>query len=96
MNRIKLTSKGQITLPKEVRKRLSIETGNYLIVKVEDGKIILEPQRQEDDISLICEYAATYGTGKNNLDKVRKITSKLDINMQEYVRKVRDDKDNGT
>ena len=33
MYRIKLTSKGQVTLPADLRKRLGLRTGDYLEVK---------------------------------------------------------------
>ena len=39
-----LTSKGQLTLPKEVRDRLKLHTGDRLVVHVqEDGTILLQP-----------------------------------------------------
>ncbi len=40
---VKVTRKYQVTLPKEVRERLGIRIGDSLRVKVEDGKVVLEP-----------------------------------------------------
>ena len=40
---VKVTRKYQITLPKEVREKLGIRAGDFLKVKVEDGKVVLEP-----------------------------------------------------
>ena len=41
-----LTSKGQITVPKEVRDRLRVKTGDALEFQVsEDGEIIVRPAR---------------------------------------------------
>ena len=40
---MKVTRKYQVTLPKEVRERLGIRVGDSLRVKVEDGKVVLEP-----------------------------------------------------
>jgi AbrB family looped-hinge helix DNA binding protein len=37
----KLTSKGQLTLPKEVRDKLGLKTGDRLDVTVEDRKVVL-------------------------------------------------------
>ena len=58
---VKVTRKYQITLPKEVREKLGIRIGDFLRVKVEDGKVILEPivpRRRnpiDDMLSLISE-----------------------------------------
>lgn len=38
-----VTNRGQITLPIEVRKALSLKPGDPLVVRVEEGKIVLEP-----------------------------------------------------
>ena len=40
---VKVTRKYQITLPKEVREKLGIRIGDFLKVKIEDGKVVLEP-----------------------------------------------------
>ena len=42
---IRVGKKYTIVLPKDVRKRLNIKEGDLLSVKVEGGKIILEPKR---------------------------------------------------
>ncbi len=38
-----VSKRGQITLPAEVRKALGLKTGDTLVVRVEEGRIILEP-----------------------------------------------------
>ncbi|MCL6559313.1 MAG: AbrB/MazE/SpoVT family DNA-binding domain-containing protein [Firmicutes bacterium] len=44
----RLSSKGQITLPSEVRRRLKIRTGDVLVVKtVGENSIILEVKRKD-------------------------------------------------
>jgi len=40
---VKVTRKYQITLPKEVREKLGIRIGDFLRIKVEGDRIILEP-----------------------------------------------------
>ncbi len=40
---VKVTRKYQITLPKEVREKLGIRIGDFLKVRVENGKVVLEP-----------------------------------------------------
>lgn len=44
----KITSKNQVTLPKEIIVSLGIEKGDYLAVKKLDNKIVLIPQEFED------------------------------------------------
>ena len=39
-NNIKITLKGQITIPKKIRDSLHLEKGNYLSVKVKNNYII--------------------------------------------------------
>ena len=40
--RVKVTRSYQITIPSEIRKKLGIEIGDMLTVKLEDDRIILE------------------------------------------------------
>ncbi|MDE2481029.1 MAG: AbrB/MazE/SpoVT family DNA-binding domain-containing protein [bacterium] len=41
---VKLTSKGQMTLPQEIRARFGLEAGDRLFVEIEDGRIVLTPK----------------------------------------------------
>jgi antitoxin PrlF len=41
----KITSKGQITLPREVRERLGVHDGDRVRFEIENGKVVLYPQR---------------------------------------------------
>jgi len=47
MEIVRLSSKGQLVLPKNVRERLALKQGLELNVELREGKIILEPVRQE-------------------------------------------------
>lgn len=49
---IKSFSKGQITIPKEVRELLGIQDEFWLKLWTEDGKIIAEPVKQKVDKTL--------------------------------------------
>jgi AbrB family looped-hinge helix DNA binding protein len=42
--RVKVSSKHQIVVPADVRHQLNIESGDYLTVEVQDGRIILIPE----------------------------------------------------
>jgi len=39
---VKVTRKGQVTIPLAIRKALGIKEGDFLVVREEDGKVILE------------------------------------------------------
>jgi antitoxin PrlF len=40
----KVTTKGQITIPAEVRKALNLMPGSRVLFRVEDGRVLLEPE----------------------------------------------------
>ncbi|HON29365.1 MAG TPA: AbrB/MazE/SpoVT family DNA-binding domain-containing protein [Mesotoga infera] len=40
-----LSSKGQVTLPVSVRRQLGLQKGTNLIVEIQNGTIVLIPQR---------------------------------------------------
>ena len=50
MSKTKVSSKGQIVIPKEIRERLGIKPGTILNVKVEGSRIILEPTSEPPEI----------------------------------------------
>jgi len=45
MTRIKISAKGQITLPGRIRRRLSLQQGDCLDAKIDGERIILTPRR---------------------------------------------------
>ena len=44
MPRSTLTSKGQITLPREIRDHLRLENGDRVNFEIRDGMVIVEPE----------------------------------------------------
>jgi len=46
MWKTRLSSKGQVVIPAEVRLKLGLKKGDIFLVKIEDKKIILEPLTQ--------------------------------------------------
>lgn len=46
----KVDSKGRIVLPKEVRERLDIEPGSEVEIRTDDGRAVVEPERDPSAI----------------------------------------------
>lgn len=42
-----VTSKGQVTIPQEIRERLGLKQGDQVAFEVEDGVTVLKPYRGE-------------------------------------------------
>ena len=42
-----MTSKGQLTVPQEIRKRLGLESGDRVEFVVEEGRTVIRPARGE-------------------------------------------------
>jgi AbrB family looped-hinge helix DNA binding protein len=43
-NKVKVSGKYQIVVPKEARKALNVQPGDYLLTSIEDGVLILRPR----------------------------------------------------
>lgn len=56
--RSRLSSKGQVTIPVEVRERLRLEPGDTVIYEIEDGRAVLRRAEPFD----VAYHAAVSGT----------------------------------
>lgn len=63
----KITSKGQITLPKEVRKALNVNAGNAVIFEKDDDKVVIKAARTLREFKGFLK-----GKGKADFDEMRK------------------------
>jgi AbrB family looped-hinge helix DNA binding protein len=54
---VKLSSKGQLVIPKDIRDVLGLEAGTRFQVQVQNGKIVLEPLAQSPIDALYGKYA---------------------------------------
>ncbi len=64
----KITSKGQITLPKEVRKLLNVQEGNVIVFEKENDKIVIKPGRTLRDFKGLLKGV----NEEENFDEIRK------------------------
>ena len=58
---VRVRGKGQVTLPNEVRKQLSLHQGDLLEASVEDGRIVLELVVRRNDTQVVV---STYSLHK--------------------------------
>jgi antitoxin PrlF len=47
----KLTSKGQVTIPRSVREHLKVDTGSMLIFEMENDRVVLRSARTLHDLA---------------------------------------------
>jgi antitoxin PrlF len=63
----KITSKGQITLPKEVRKTLNVHAGNVVIFEKENDNVVIRSARTLKEFKGFLK-----GKGKEDFEEMRK------------------------
>ena len=56
--RATVTSKGQITIPQEVRRRLGLKQGDQIVFVTENGATVIKPLREDNPFE---QYAGALG-----------------------------------
>ena len=70
MQKVKVTRKGQTTIPVEIREQLGIEEGDELIVEATDQSVVFRKiPRIEDCVGMFA--------GHTNLDELKKEIDKM-------------------
>lgn len=72
----KLTSKGQVTIPVELRRRLGAETGDKLVFEIDGDLATIRVQKQER------RFSRYRGIGIGGLGKTRKAVVDLVRSMR--------------
>lgn len=91
MPKVKITSKGQITLPKSLRERLDISEGDYLDVFENNGSIVLRPAILKESKDAVLTYLASLGGKEPDLEKARQILKKVPFSVSDRVAELRED-----
>ena len=93
MNKVKITSKGQITIPKNIREKLEIKEGMYLSADIEEGNLVLKPLPENMDKIKLIDYAYRESRDSVGLLKVREMAAAagFNLNMAKQVRKIREE-----
>ncbi len=83
MKTVKVTAKGQITLPVALREELNIKEGYYLDASIFLDGILLKPVRQGHE--LVREYCAKYGSDQDekSIEAANKILKKVPFSLSE-------------
>lgn len=55
-----ITSKGQVTIPQEIRQRLGLKRGDRVEFIIQDGETVLRPARKSDNP--FAAYAGALGS----------------------------------
>jgi len=68
---VKVTRKGQITVPASYRKKYNIKEGSKIAFKEEDGKLIIEPITPIEDLAGVAAGKISITAANKMLDKMR-------------------------
>ncbi len=73
-----VTRKFQVTIPKEVREALGIRVGDRLLVKVVEGKIVMEPIKAAEALEKLASIADRILGGPRDIDAVKLVEESLE------------------
>ncbi|HOV80178.1 MAG TPA: AbrB/MazE/SpoVT family DNA-binding domain-containing protein [Bacillota bacterium] len=77
MYTIIVSSRGQVVIPAEARKKLNIKEGDVLSVHIEEGgRLVIKPRRKER-------------AGKGTVERTAGLLSDMEISGLEYVESIR-------
>lgn len=77
MSEVVVTRKFQVTIPKEIREALGIRVGDRLLVRIVDGKIVMEPIRGPDALKKLSTIADRFLGGPKRIDAVKLVEESL-------------------
>jgi AbrB family looped-hinge helix DNA binding protein len=67
---VKLSSKGQLVIPAAFRKKLGMETGTRIAMRVEGSHIVLDPQSLAAKLRLVEEMCGITAGGPSMTDSL--------------------------
>jgi len=92
MERIKVTAKGQVTLPKALRGKLKIKEGNYLEAFIRRNELVLRPLPEKPERELLLEYCRKNASRRGGINDARRILSRLPFSLSERIRQLREER----
>lgn len=91
MEKVKITSKGQITLPKRLRDGLKVKEGDYLEAFLRGNELIFKPLPNKTGKEALLDYCRKQSAGMFKPDEAKKILARLPFSLSERVRAVREE-----
>jgi len=95
MEKVKITSKGQITLPKRLRDKLRVGEGDYLEAFLRGNELIFRPLPSQTGKEALLDYCKEQSSARVKLSEVKQILTKLPFSLAERVRAEREENSNG-
>lgn len=92
MERVKITAKGQITLPKSLREKLRLKKGDYLDAFIHQNSLILNPVPQHTGKEILLEYCRRRSSRRVSLEQARRILARVPFSPAERVSTLREEK----
>ena len=77
LEEVVVTRKFQVTIPKEIREALGISIGDRLLVRMINGKIVLEPIKGSDALKRLSTIADKFLKGPKRIDAVKLVEESL-------------------
>ena len=78
MVEVVVTRKFQVTIPKEVREALGIGIGDRLLIRVVNGKIVMEPIRGSNALKRLSSIADRILGGPRRVNVVKLVEKSLE------------------
>ena len=82
----KVTRKGQVTIPKEIREKLGVKPGSSVRFRVAQGKFVLEKEVKEDKLSKWVGYLRSNKRTDELIEEIRgstRLTKSGEVEDQE-------------
>jgi AbrB family looped-hinge helix DNA binding protein len=89
VHKIKVTAKGQVTLPKAMREKLDLKKGDYLDALLQNNTLVLKPVPRQSNEQAILAYCKKHSQNKADLKTVRKILAKVPYSLADRVSELR-------
>jgi len=78
LTEVVVTRKFQVTIPKEVREALGIGIGDRLLIRVVNGKIVMEPIRGSNALKRLSSIADRLLGGPRRVNAVKLVEKSLE------------------
>lgn len=90
MERVKVTTDGQITLPKSMRDKLGVGEGGYLEAFFRGNELVFRHLPDKTGKETLAAYCRLHSTARIELDEARHILERAPFSLSERVRILRE------